>query len=79
MRRFLSVLGLFALGAFAGCHHTCTHGVCDCEMDDHCFTRAPWVKYAAPPPGLGVPVETVPAPGLPPVKEMPKAVGTNPL
>jgi hypothetical protein len=25
-----------------------THGVCDCEMDDHCSSRSPWIRNASP-------------------------------
>jgi hypothetical protein len=46
MRRvFLSVLSLSGL-ALVGCDHVCSHGVCDCDFDDHCSTRAPWVHMA---------------------------------
>ncbi len=42
MRRlFISLLAMSFVGAVVGCSHT--HGVCDCENDDPCATRAPWV------------------------------------
>ena len=76
MRRLiLSLLGVSSLAIFAGCH-TCSpgcntglgghsrstsHGVCDCEVDDHCSSLTPWVRLA-PPVVLGAPVAAVPAP-----------------
>jgi hypothetical protein len=76
MRRlFLSLLGLAWLG-LAGCHHNCSHGVCDCEFDDQCFMRAPWANhsghYGAPTPDvLGAP--TAPFDGAPSGPAMPPA------
>jgi hypothetical protein len=76
MRRLLlSILGLCGLG-LVGCHHVCSHGACDCEFDDHCCTRAPYIHYGAPVIGVTpvapvapvTPIETVPAP----TKQAPK-------
>lgn len=42
MRRvFFSLLAMSLVGLAVGCSHT--HGVCDCENDDPCANRAPWV------------------------------------
>jgi hypothetical protein len=46
----------------------CTHGVCDCEVDEYCSSRAPWIRMA-PPVVLGAPIEAIPAP---PAKALPK-------
>lgn len=44
MRRVLfSLLALSLMTVVAGCCHT--HGVCDCDIDDHCFTRQPWLRH----------------------------------
>jgi hypothetical protein len=44
----------------------CWHGICDCQPEDYCCTRQPWIvncgAHATPP----VPA-IVPAPGAPPV------------
>ncbi|MCI0376658.1 MAG: hypothetical protein L0215_03550 [Gemmataceae bacterium] len=47
MRRLLfSLFALCFMGALAGC---CTsHGVCDCDFEDHCSTRAPWIQVSSP-------------------------------
>jgi hypothetical protein len=58
MRRLLFLLiacGL--LGSVAGCNLTHTHGICDCDIDDHCLERAPWLRTGVPSVG-----ETVPLP-----------------
>ncbi len=81
MRRLiLSLLCVSWLAIFAGCHSTCnqgcnkgchagcTHGVCDCEFEDHCSSRTPWVRHA-PLVALGSPIEAIPAP---PAKALPK-------
>ncbi len=72
MRRlYLTLLGLSWLALFAGCHHYCSHGVCDCLFDDQCCTRAPWVKLG-PPAVLGAPIDAGPAPiAVPPVVTAP--------
>jgi hypothetical protein len=76
MRRLLfSALALSWLGLLTGCHCITSHGVCDCDIDDHCASRQPWVAMGAAP-ALGTPVEYAPAPlpkGAPPV-EQPKAL-----
>ncbi|MCI0641808.1 MAG: hypothetical protein L0Y72_20510 [Gemmataceae bacterium] len=47
MRRLLfSLFALCFMGAMAGC--CTTHGVCDCDFEDHCSTRAPWIQVSAP-------------------------------
>jgi len=63
MRRlFFSLLALSFVGTVLGCRHT--HGVCDCEADDPCCTRAPWVQRggAEPPTTMPMPEtrETLP-------------------
>ena len=71
--------GCGAGGCGAGCgigsrlgDGTCLqHGICDCDIDDHCLTRSPWVRYA--PVALGIPVQPLPVEPLPvPPKELPK-------
>ena len=41
-----------------------SHGICDCEYDDYCSSRSPWVRHGGVTPvGLPVaPVEPIPAP-----------------
>lgn len=51
MRRLLYSLAAFAglLCGLAGCSHSHTAGVCDCDLDeDPCSARAPWFHGAAP-------------------------------
>ena len=43
-----------------------SHGICDCEIDNHCATRSPWLHFS--PVTLGTPVEALPSP----LKELPK-------
>src|SRR5437879_5389269 len=57
--------GCGARGGLGGDGTCLQHGICDCEMDDYCCTRSPWVRYT--PVSLGAPIEA-----LPPVKELPK-------
>jgi hypothetical protein len=68
MRRL--VLSMLSLVALAGCDHVCSHGVCDCLVDDHCCTRAPWVQYGPAPASFGAPVVHTDAP----TKELPKGL-----
>jgi hypothetical protein len=71
MRRLMFLMvALSFLGALSGCGcvfqpRMNMHGICDCEQDDHCASRSPWIRYNTP----AVPVETIP----PPVKELPSA------
>jgi hypothetical protein len=45
MRRVLySLVAVGLFGMLAGCCHT--HGVCDCDYDDHCYTRQPWIGHS---------------------------------
>lgn len=83
MRRFVFSLLAFALVLTTGCKHVCMHGVCDCEIDDHCCSRQPWVNAAAVPlpPVLGAPIEAPPRAmppadtrALPPAAEAGKAL-----
>jgi hypothetical protein len=56
MRRLMLLLvGVSLLTTLAGCHCFFAHGVCDCEQDDHCSSRSPWVRPA-------VPAESIPEP-----------------
>jgi len=55
-------------GAFGGRSCSTTHGVCDCAVDEHCSSRAPWIRMA-PPVVLGGPIEAVP---VAPAKALPK-------
>jgi hypothetical protein len=62
----LSIVVLSMLISMVGCKcHPHMHGICDCDYDDHCVTRAPWLRNG------GAPVyESIPAPAtkLPEVK-----------
>lgn len=47
MRRLLfSLLALSYAGMLTGCSWIHSHGVCDCEVEDPCCNRAPWVNYS---------------------------------
>jgi hypothetical protein len=86
MRRTLfSVLALGMLGLSVGCKTSSTHGVCDCEVDDHCATRQPWVAHGpgAAPHGtsvgtLGAPLPTgTPVNGAPVAAPLPNGAPTT--
>lgn len=78
MRRVLySLMAAGLVGLFAGCCHT--HGVCDCDVDDYCYTRQPWIHHPPIPaalPGHSVAVPTHLAPAPRPVTE--EKTRTNP-
>ena len=50
------------------------HGICDCDIDDHCSMRAPWIRFAPiGAAGYNTPVEAIPEPAAKdPPKELPK-------
>ena len=76
-RFMLLLIAVGSLGSLVGCNscgrggcsglgggsgsHSVMHGICDCELDNHCRDRSPWVQ-------MGVPVtqasEAVPAPPM---------------
>ena len=50
------------------------HGICDCEYDDYCTSRSPWIRVSASQPIQSAPTipssEPIPAPAkLPDVKK----------
>jgi hypothetical protein len=63
MRRLMSMLvAACFLASMAGCcanscgsrgscggggGHGISQGMCDCEMDDHCLERSPWLRFGA--------------------------------
>ena len=49
------------LGSLAGCELIHSHGICDCEEDNHCAERSPWVQFAAPSTIVSEPIKTAPA------------------
>ncbi|HZZ79184.1 MAG TPA: hypothetical protein VFE62_11735 [Gemmataceae bacterium] len=65
MRRVLLFLAsICVISLLAGCHLYHWHGVCDCQMDDYCSSRSPWIRTGAVAPGLTpAPVEYVAPPG----------------
>ena len=76
MRRLMLILvALSFLGAMSGCKHACSHGMCDCEYDDYCSSRSPWIRYGgAPMVGhVAGPAETFAAP-LPAAPEAKKGL-----
>jgi len=87
MRRVLfSLFATSLIGLAAGCCHT--HGVCDCEVDDYCYTRQPYIHQGgitAPLPHYSSPSgEAIPAPRSTPMpvgktreipKELPRVKG----
>ena len=66
MRRLLLALtALSLLGALVGCKSAgpCVRGACDCEFDDHCYSRQPWVGQGGTilgGPSAGGPIVTSP-------------------
>ena len=57
-RMMLWLIAVGFLGSLAGCCNIMhSHGICDCEEDDHCATRQPWVRCGAP-----TPAETIVTP-----------------
>jgi hypothetical protein len=59
MRRLmLSMLVVSALISMVGCQCIWTHGICDCEPDEYCSSRSPWIMHGST---AAVPSYTVPA------------------
>jgi hypothetical protein len=50
MRRLMLMLIAIGLlgGSLAGCHTAHSRGICDCEEDDHCLERQPWLRLGVP-------------------------------
>jgi hypothetical protein len=73
MRTLIVSAVLVFLGSLVGCGHTHSHGICDCEFEDYCTSRSPWVRggvMVAPAGGAPVVVEKVAPPSkLPDVKK----------
>lgn len=67
-RAMLSLVAVGFLTVLAGCKITQAHGVCDCDIDNHCYTRTPWPIAGAPVVLPAVPAEPIPAPGKAPGK-----------
>lgn len=70
-----TILGIAAsvLVGLSGCHWMHSHGVCDCEYDDYCTSRTPWVRSTGMPPPVvsstpGPISEPIPAPAPAPSK-----------
>ena len=56
--------GGFGGGSAKYGYHGHSHGICDCEYDDYCASRSPWVRHGGVMP-VGIPVaptEPIPAP-----------------
>jgi hypothetical protein len=74
MRRLLFMLvSVTLLTMLAGCQGIFhAHGVCDCEDDEYCSSRSPWVHGAHMVPAIPLtttlPAEAVPAPAPMPAK-----------
>lgn len=46
MRRMMCwMVAVGFMVSLAGCRIMHAHGICDCEEDDHCVTRQPWVQH----------------------------------
>ena len=56
-------------GLAGGVSLTHSHGICDCQGDDHCSSRAPWIRL-----GFQAPAESLPLP-MPAAKDQPDAKG----
>ena len=70
MRRLLfSFLAVGLLGSL-GCCHTHSHGVCDCENDNHCESRAPWIQHGGAVIHSSAPT-TIPEPVVVPPTKLP--------
>jgi len=60
MRRMMFwLVAVSFLSSLVGCELIHSHGVCDCEEDNHCRDRSPWVQIVAP---STTKSEAVPAP-----------------
>jgi len=77
MRATILAIAASVLVGLSGCHWMHSHGVCDCEFDDYCSSRTPWVRSTGMPPAIvngtipSTPSEPIPAPApskLPDVK-----------
>ena len=55
----MMIVSVAMLSSMLGCQRSWTHGVCDCDMDNHCFTRTPWPIARA---AVMAPGEAIPAP-----------------
>jgi hypothetical protein len=68
MRQFMLTAAVLFLGTLTGCGSCSScgggadgsggrlshaHGVCDCDSEDHCSSRSPWIRTNA---GLAAPV-----------------------
>ncbi len=47
-RMMLWLIAVGFLGTLAGCRTMHAHGVCDCEEDNHCASRQPWLQHVTP-------------------------------
>ena len=62
-RTMLFLLAVSFLGSMTGCCLTQTHGMCDCDFEDHCSSRAPWTRYGPQvAPQVAPTSEAIPAP-----------------
>jgi len=63
----LSIFVVGALISLVGCSNcNFTHGICDCQVDDYCTSRSPWLRYNSTPTDV---VETIPAPATPEIRK----------
>ena len=67
MRTFLMTAALLVLGSLAGCSHQHSHGICDCEYDDYCASRSPWVRGNV----MAAPVQTTTGEKIAPPAKLP--------
>jgi hypothetical protein len=53
------------------------HGVCDCEYDDYCSSRSPWLRHGVSTPGMPVVTTGPVSEGIPPPtsKSLPELKG----
>lgn len=72
MRILILTVAALVLGSLSGCKWAHSHGICDCEFDDYCASRAPWVRgngvHASPEEGYHAPAPVTAPATLPEVK-----------
>jgi hypothetical protein len=69
--------GSCSTGRCGAGHRAHAHGICDCEEDDYCTSRSPWIRHGVSTPGVPIvttgPVSEVIPP--PTTKSLPELKG----
>ena len=56
MRTLIVSAVLVLVGSLVGCCASHSHGICDCEFEDYCTSRSPWVRGSV----MAAPIGTAP-------------------